>query len=233
MQATRQPPVGRTYRYYDLMIVAFATVLLCSNLIGAAKIVTVAGFTFGAGIFFFPISYIFNDVLTEVYGFARSRKAVWAGFGAMIFASAMAAVIVAMPPAAGWPNQGAYEVCYGQAPRIVAASLAAFCAGEFVNSFVMAKMKLWTEGKHLWSRIVGSTVAGEAIDSLLFYPLAFWGLWKPELVLTVMVTNYALKVLWEIVMAPLTYRVVAFLKRAENEDYFDRDTDFNPFSLAA
>lgn len=222
---------NRSYRYYDLIMAAFVTVLICSNMIGAGKVATVAGFSFGAGVLFFPISYIFNDVLTEVYGYARSRKVVWAGIGAMLFASAMSAFIVAMPPAPSWTQQGAYEAVFGQVPRIVAASLIAFWAGELTNSFVLAKMKLWQEGKHLWQRTIGSTVVGEAVDSMLFYPLAFWGLWAPELVFTVMATNYVLKVLVEVVMTPVTYQIVNALKRAEHEDYYDRDTNFNPFKV--
>lgn len=221
----------RSYKYYDFIMVAFVTVLLTSNLIGAGKIVTIAGFTFGAGILFFPLSYVFGDILTEVYGYARSRKVVWAGFVAMIYASIMATVIVKLPPAAGWVGQEAYEAAFGQAPRIVMASLIAFFCGEFTNSFVLAKMKLLTAGKHLWMRTIGSTVAGEGVDSLLFYPLAFWGIWEPALVFTVMVSNYFLKVAWEVILTPVTYRIVAFLKRSEHEDYYDRNTRFTPFSL--
>lgn len=229
--ATSTP--DRPYRYYDLLMAAFVTVLLCSNMIGAGKVATIAGFTFGAGVLFFPISYIFNDVLTEVYGYAKSRKVVWAGIGAMIFASVMSAFIVAMPPASSWTQQGAYEAVFGQVPRIVVASLVAFWAGELTNSFVLAKMKVMQEGKHLWQRTIGSTVVGEAVDSAIFYPLAFWGLWAPELVLTVMATNYVLKVGVEVVMTPVTYKIVNALKRAEHEDYFDRSTDFNPFKLTS
>ena len=221
----------QVYKYYDIILGAFVTVYLCSNLIGPAKAVLFEGFTFGAGVLFFPISYIFGDVLTEVYGYARARKVIWCGFGAMAFASIMATVVVAMPPAPDWPFQKAYEDIFGQTPRIVAASLCAFFAGEFVNSYTLAKMKIWTQGKWLWTRVVGSTVAGEAMDSLIFYPLAFLGTWMPSLVLEVMITNYVLKVLVEVVMVPVTYRVVAFLKRHENEDYYDTHTNFTPFSL--
>jgi uncharacterized integral membrane protein (TIGR00697 family) len=226
MSAHRQ-----NYRYYDLILGAFITVYLCSNLIGPAKAVSMGGFTFGAGVLFFPISYIFGDVLTEVYGYARARKVIWCGFGAMIFASVMATVVVMLPPAPGWPFQQAYEEIFGQTPRIVFASLTAFFAGEFVNSFVLAKMKIWTEGKWLWTRTIGSTIAGEGVDSLIFYPLAFYGVWNGALVLEVMMTNYVLKVLVEVAMTPLTYKIVGALKRAEQEDYYDRNTDFTPFSL--
>jgi len=221
----------RAYKYYEFVMAAFVTVLLCSNLIGAAKVAQIGGFKFGAGVLFFPISYVFGDVLTEVYGYARARRVVWAGFTAEVFASFMTATILAFPPAEGWPHQAAYETVFGSTPRIVLASLLAYFCGEFCNSFVLAKMKLWTEGRMLWSRTIGSTIVGEAVDSLVFYPLAFLGLWPRSLVLSVMMGNYLLKVGWEVLMTPLTYRVVNFLKRAESEDYFDRQTNFTPFSL--
>ena len=225
------PAPQRTYRYYDLMLGAFVTVLLCSDMIGASKIVTIGGFTFGAGILFFPLSYIFGDVLTEVYGYARSRRVVWAGFAAVAFASLMSAVIVGLPPAAAYPHQAALEAVFGNTPRLVAASLVAYFCGEFVNSFVLAKMKLLTRGRMLWMRTIGSTLAGEAIDSVIFYPAAFLGIWELRVVVQVMVANYVLKCAWEAIMTPVTYRAVAFLKRAENEDYYDWNTDFTPFSL--
>ena len=221
----------RLFKYYDLVMALFVTILLCSNIIGAAKICTVWGFTFGAGVLFFPISYIFNDVLTEVYGYARARKVVWAGFGAIIFASFMSWVVVTLPPAMGWNDQRAYEAVFGQTPRIVFASLTAFFVGEFANSFVLAKMKVKTEGRHLWMRTIGSTIVGEGIDSLVFYPVAFLGVWTPSLVLTVMTSNYVIKVAWEALVTPVTYQVVGFLKRAEQEDYYDINTDFTPFSI--
>ena len=221
----------RLYKYYDLVMALFVTVLLCSNVIGAAKVCTVWGFTFGAGVLFFPISYIFNDVLTEVYGYARARKVVWAGFGAIVFASFMSWVVLTLPPAIGWNDQRAYETVFGQTPRIVFASLGAFFVGEFANSYVLARMKILTSGRFLWSRTIGSTIVGEGVDSLVFYPLAFLGVWENRLVLTVMVSNYIIKVLWEAIVTPFTYRVVGFLKRAEQEDYYDIGTDFTPFSL--
>ncbi|HET7747371.1 MAG TPA: queuosine precursor transporter [Vicinamibacteria bacterium] len=221
----------RVYRYYDLVMAAFVTVLLCANLIGASKVATLFGFSFGAGVLFFPISYVFGDILTEVYGYARARKVVWAGFGAMIFAAFMSWAVLAFPPAPGWPHQSAYETVFGGTPRIVAASLVAYFAGEFTNSYVLAKMKILTGGRHLYTRTIGSTIAGEAVDSLIFYPAAFLGVWADDLVFRVMMTNYLLKVGWEVVMTPFTYRIVGFLKRAEQEDYYDRDTNFTPFSL--
>lgn len=232
------PPVTpdrtrRVYKYYDLVMVSFVTVLLCSSLIGVGKVSQVGGYSFGAAIFFFPISYIFGDILTEVYGYARARRVIWAGFAALGFASIMSWVVVALPPAPGWPHQAAYVTVYGQTPRIVAASLAAFWAGDFVNSYVLAKLKLKTAGRFLWLRTIGSTVVGQGVDSLLFYPLAFLGEWPASLVLAVMTSNFLLKVAVEAAMTPVTYRVVGFLKRAEGEDYYDRGTDFNPFKLQA
>ena len=225
------PHPRRSYRYYDLVMAAFVTVLLCANLIGAAKVAQVAGFTFGAGVLFFPISYVFGDVLTEVYGYARARKVVWAGFAGLAFASFMSWAILAFPPAPGWPHQAAYETVFGATPRIVLASLVGYFCGEFCNSYVLAKMKIVTSGRLLWTRTIGSTIVGEAVDSAVFYPLAFLGAWETDLVLRVMAANYVLKVLWEVVMTPFTYRVVNFLKRVESEDYYDRTTNFTPFSL--
>jgi queuosine precursor transporter len=220
------------FRYFDYVIAAFVAILLLSNLIGAAKLSTVGGFTFGAGILFFPVSYVIGDVLTEVYGYANARRCIWAGFAAMVFMAFMAWVVVSLPPAAGWKDQPAYEAVFGQTPRIVLASMLAFWAGEFVNSFVLAKMKLLTNGRHLWSRTIGSTVFGQAIDSAIFYPLAFLGVWETSAVLTVMVSNWALKVLWEAVLTPVTYAVVGALKRREGVEVFDSDTAFSPFAKA-
>jgi uncharacterized integral membrane protein (TIGR00697 family) len=231
--AVRRAGPARTYKYYELVLAAFVTVLLCANLIGASKVAQVGGFTFGAGVLFFPISYVFGDILTEVYGYARARKVVWAGFGALIFASIMSWTVLAFPPAPGWPHQAAFETVFGGTPRIVGASMLAYFAGEFCNSYVLARMKVRTEGRWLWSRTIGSTVVGEAVDSVIFYPLAFLGVWTNEQVVQVLLTNYGLKVAWEALMTPFTYRIVNALKRAEHEDYFDRDTDFTPFSLQA
>ncbi|MEZ0494822.1 queuosine precursor transporter [Sphingomonas sp. IW22] len=220
---------GRSFRYFDFVMAAFVVVLVLSNVIGAAKLSELGGFVFGAGILFFPVSYVIGDVLTEVYGYARARRCIWAGFGALIFLALMSWVVVSLPPANGWSGQAAYETVFGQVWRIVIASITAFWAGEFVNSFVLARMKILTAGRHLWSRTIGSTVVGQAVDSLLFYPIAFLGIWTTEQVLTVMVTNWAMKVAWEVVLTPVTYAVVGGLKRAEGVDIFDRDTDFTPF----
>jgi queuosine precursor transporter len=220
---------NRPLRYFDFFMAAFVAILLLSNLIGAAKLSTVGGFTFGAGILFFPLGYVIGDVLTEVYGYARARRCVWAGFGAMLFMALMSYVVVSLPPAAGWPDQKAYESVFGNTWRIVAASLVAFWAGEFANSFVLAKMKILTRGKHLWSRTIGSTIIGQGVDSILFYPLAFLGVWQTHQVALVMVTNWALKVGWEVVLTPATYAVVGFLKRREGLDVYDSGTNFTPF----
>ena len=224
---------ARPLRYFDFLMAAFVTILLLSNVIGAAKptYVTLFGeqWVYGAGILFFPIGYVIGDVLTEVYGYARARRVIWAGFAAVLFMAFMSWVVVSLPPAAGWEGQAAYEQVFGQVPRIVFASVAAFWAGEFVNSFVMARMKLLTDGRWLWTRTIGSTVAGQGVDSLLFYPLAFLGVWETGQVVTVMITNWLLKVLWEAVLTPVTYAVVGFLKRREGIDLYDEGTDFTPF----
>jgi queuosine precursor transporter len=217
------------FRYFDFIMAAFVAILLLSNVIGAAKPAQLWGFTFGAGILFFPLSYIIGDVLTEVYGYARARRCVWAGFAAVFFMAFMSWVVVSLPPAPGWAGQAAYESVFGQVPRIVLASIAAFWAGELVNAFVLAKMKVWTQGRHLWSRTIGSTIFGQGIDSLIFYPLAFGGVWETKTVISVMTVNWALKVLWEILLTPVTYAVVGFLKRREGVDVFDEGTNFSPF----
>jgi uncharacterized integral membrane protein (TIGR00697 family) len=187
--------------------------------------------TFGAGVLFFPISYIFGDILTEVYGYARARRVVWSGFAALAFASFMASIVLAFPPAPGWPHQAAYETVFGSTWRIVLASLVAFWAGEFCNSYVLARMKVKTSGRWLFARTIGSTIVGEGVDSLIFYTVAFYGAWPASQLLTVMLSNYTIKVSWEAMATPLTYRIVNALKRAEAEDFYDRDTDFNPFRL--
>jgi queuosine precursor transporter len=230
---------GGGLRYYDYVMVAFVVVLLLSNIIGASKrsfvdLPLIGRWPFGAGILFFPVSYVLGDVLTEVYGYARARRVIWAGFAAMLFMVAMCVVVVALPPDAGWTGQAAYEQIFGfgSIPRITLASIVAFWAGEFVNSFVLARMKLWTRGRHLWSRTIGSTIVGQGVDSVIFYPLAFLGAagWSPGQVVTVLFTQWALKVGWEVLLTPLTYLVVNFLKRREGIDVFDEGTDFTPFA---
>jgi len=250
---------GRSYRYYPLVMAAFVTVLLCSNLIGPGKscVVHIFGWalTFGAGNLFFPMSYLFDDILTEVYGYAQARKVIWAGFGAMVFATIMAQVVIHLPVDPKEPfnqvMQPALAVCFGAGPRIVGASMLAFWAGDFANSYVLAKMKIWTHGRHLWARTIGSTMVGEGLDSIIFYPLALMS-WEPimhafgytdqtmpevfkgwtaDTTLKVVTFNWFFKVAWEILATPLTYAVCGWLKKAESVDYYDRDTDFTPFSL--
>ena len=238
---TLSTPVSRSYRYYDLLLGAFVTVLLCSNLIGPGKTCQLklpllgTAVVFGTGNIFFPISYIFGDVLTEVYGYARARRAIWVGFGGLLFAAVMSVVIVQMPPAATEPFnmrlQGALELVFGNTWRVVLASIGAFWAGDFVNSYVLAKLKVYSRGRFLWTRTIGSTVAGQLVDSAIFYPVAFSWIWTGSTILRVLVANYLFKVCVEVILTPFTYLVVGWLKREEREDYFDADTDFTPFSL--
>jgi len=230
---------NRHFKYYDFVMAAYVCVLLCSNLIGPAKETTISlpfggSVTFLAGVLFFPISYIFGDILTEVYGYARDRRVVWAGFAALAFASLMAAMVVHLPPSArSLADQPAIEAIFGNTPRVVVASILAFLCGTFVNSYVLAKMKIWTEGRWLWTRIIGSTLCGELVDSVIFTFLAFYGRMSLPHLILITSTQYALKSGWEILATPLTYRVVAFLKKAEKEDYYDIGTNFTPFSLKA
>jgi uncharacterized integral membrane protein (TIGR00697 family) len=231
-------PQARTYKYFDLVMVAFVVVLVCSNLIGPAKAAQIdlpllGAVTFGAGVLFFPISYIFGDILTEVYGYSRARRVIWTGFAALIFAAIMAAVVVALPPAPTWENQKVYEIAFGNTWRIAGASMIAYFCGEFVNSYVLAKMKIATAGRYMRTRFVASTVAGEAVDSTIFYPLAFWnsGIMPNELVLTLVVSQFVTKTFVEIAFLPITTRIVTALKKAEQEDHYDRDTNFSPFAL--
>ncbi len=227
-----------SYKYYDLVMAAFVTVLIAANIIGPAKIsqldLPIFGvITFGAGVLFFPISFIFGDILTEVYGYAAARRVIWAGFAGLAFASLMAWVVVALPPAPFWENQEVYEIAFGSAWRVALASLIAFWAGEFANSFVMAKMKILTQGKYLWSRTIGSTIVGEGVDSILFYPLAFYnsGIIPNDKLILVMFAQFVAKTLVEIVFTPFIYKIINFLKKKEGVDHYDHDTNFNPFRL--
>ena len=242
MENPSQAPATTTtrFRYYDLVMAAFVTILLLSNLIGASKpsyvtLPVIGEWSFGAGVLFFPVSYIIGDILTEVYGYARARRVIWTGFAALLFMAFMAWVVVQLPPADGWPGQEAYEFVFGNSWRIVLASMVAFWAGEFANSYVLAKMKVWTQGRHLWMRTIGSTVVGQGLDSMIFYPLAFWGLagWPVELLWQVVLSQWAIKTAWEALLTPVTYAVVGTLKRAEGVEVFDTDTDFSPFASSA
>ena len=226
----------RSYKYYDFCMAAYVCILLCANLIGPAKVASIhlpliGQVDYVAGVLFFPISYFFGDVLTEVYGYGRDRRVVWAGFGALVFAALMTTTIVALPGAAWWHNQAAVETIFGSTPRIVAGSMIAFWSGSFVNSYVLAKMKILTNGRFLWMRAIGSTMCGELVDSVLFYTIAFYGTWEPAHLVAVTAAQYSFKVLWEVLATPLTYWIVGFLKRSEHEDFYDRDTNFTPFSL--
>jgi uncharacterized integral membrane protein (TIGR00697 family) len=228
---------GARFRYFDFIMVAFVVVLLLSNVIGAEKrsFVTlpwIGAWPFGAGILFFPISYVIDDVLTEVYGYARARRAIWAGFGALAFMALMEWTVVHLPVAPGWTGQAAYDRVFGSGWRIIVASMTAFFVGEFLNSVVMAKMKIWSEGKNLCLRFWGSTVIGEGADSLIFYPLAFYGMmdWPLSALGEVMLSQFILKVGWEVLLTPVTYAVVGWLKRKEGVDVYDVGTNFTPFT---
>jgi uncharacterized integral membrane protein (TIGR00697 family) len=224
-----RPP--HSFRYYDIIIAFYVTVQLASNFVAAGKIANVGGFTFGAGILVFPFGYIFADILTEVYGYSGARRAVWLGFATQLLMSLIAWMVVAFPPDATWGFQSEWATVFGSTPRIVAASLVAFWCGELANSFVLSRMKILTSGRWLWTRTIGSTLVGQFVDSLVFYPLAFVGQWEPNLIGKVLVTNFLLKVAVEVVATPWTYFVVGWLKRRENYDAYDYGVDYNPFHV--
>ena len=231
--------------FYPALMAGFSVVLVCANFIGPAKVCEIelpvalpilgSALIFGAGNIFFPISYIFGDILTEVYGYAKARKVIWVGFVSMIFASMMALIIINLPPATNEPHnqvlQPALELVFGSTWRIVLGSILGFWVGDFINAFVMAKVKVITNGKHLWFRTISSTIFGQAADSLIFYPIAFWGIWNTDTIVKVILFNFCFKVFVEIIMTPFTYAVVHVIKRRENIDHYDIKTDFNPFSL--
>ena len=216
------------YNYIDIITGLFVAVILISN-IASTKIVQIWRFTFDGGTILFPLSYIFGDVLTEVYGFKAGRRVIWIGFFSALLMSVVFGLVGLIKPAAGWENQQAWLLILGQTPRIVAASLIAYFAGEFSNSIVLAKMKIFTKGRFLWTRTIGSTLAGEGIDTVLFVIIAFGGVYSWRLVALIIVSNYIFKVGMEIVLTPATYAIVSFLKRREKIDYFDYGTKFNPF----
>lgn len=232
----------RPFRYYDLIMALFVTVLLISNLLSSAKIIDLRlslgplDLAFDAGTLVFPISYIFGDVLTEVYGYRRSRRVIWAGFGANVLLGFFVWLAGTLPGETEWQGyagQDAYDAILGGVSGLIVASLAAYFLGEFSNSYVLAKMKVWTGGRWLWTRTIGSTLVGQLVDTTVFMAIATaLGVFPPELMLTLIATNYILKVGFEAVLTPLTYRIVALLKTAEREDYYDRQTDFNPFKLS-
>lgn len=223
-------PAERRYRYIDLITASFVAVLLISN-IASTKILTLGPLSFDGGTILFPLAYIFGDVLTEVYGYRRSRRVIWTGFAWICIAALVFTLVDRLPPSEGWSGQSSYHAILGQVPRIVAASLIAYFAGEFSNSFILAKLKILTHGRWLWIRTIGSTLVGEALDTALFLSIAFWGTLPGALLATVFLSNYVFKVGVEALFTPVTYAVAGFLKRAEQEDYFDRGTNFNPFAL--
>jgi len=234
-------PTTRQYKYFDLIMVAFVVVLLLSNTT-VVKIMKLGPFSLGSftlgpwatdgATFLFPFSYIFGDVLTEVYGYARSRRVIWAGFAAIAFASVVYALVGLAPPADDWGGQEAYLAILGQVPRFTVAGLVAFWAGEFCNSYFLARLKVRTRGRRLWARTIGSTVVGQAVDTTIFALIAFWGVLPAGLIWDIIRFGFVFKVLYETVATPLTYAIVNWLKRAEGEDFFDEATDFNPFRLS-
>jgi queuosine precursor transporter len=217
-------------KYYDIIMALFVAVLLISN-IASTKITTIWKFTFDAGTLLFPLSYIFGDVLTEVYGYARARKVIWVGFfsSAMLFLVLM--IVSALPAAEDWTHQEAFQNILGLVPRIVIASMIAYIAGEFSNSYILAKMKIWTKGKMLWLRTIGSTLVGQGIDTIIFVSIAFYGIVPASVLWVMIISNYIIKCGLEIILTPATYKAVNFLKAEEGVDHYDRQTDFNPFSL--
>ncbi|MBI5135399.1 queuosine precursor transporter [Candidatus Uhrbacteria bacterium] len=222
--------MDRAYKYFTHISVLFVAVLLISN-VASTKIVEARWFTFDGGTILFPLSYIFGDILTEVYGYRQSRITIWLGFFSALLMSALFVTVGKLPAAADWPNQAAYDAILGATPRIVFASLIAYWCGEFSNSVILAKMKVWTNGRRLWARTIGSTVVGELVDSVLFVTIAFAGVLPSTLIAPLIISNYVFKTAMEILLTPVTYAVVRFLKTREHEDYFDRGTNFNPFLL--
>jgi hypothetical protein len=220
----------QNYRWYPIVVAVFVTCLITANII-AVKPVQIGGLIFPAAVVIFPLAYIFGDVLTEVYGYARARQTIWIGFACNLIA-VLAIYLGGVLPAAGfWPNQSAYESILGFTPRLLAASFSAYLIGEFLNSIVLAKIKVMTSGKYLWVRTIGSTLIGELADSAVFITAAFAGVWPGDQILTGIVTQWLLKSGYEVIATPLTYVVVGFLKRTENADVYDRSTNFTPFKF--
>jgi queuosine precursor transporter len=218
------------YRYFDILVAFFVAVLLISN-IASTKILALWKFTFDGGTVLFPLSYIFGDILTEVYGFRRSRRVIWLGFASALLMSAVFLIVEILPPAEGWNNQEAFVSVLGFIPRIVAASLLAYFVGEFTNSVILSRLKVITKGRFLWVRTITSTLAGEGIDTLVFCTVAFYGAISGNLLASVIISNYIFKCSVEIVFTPVTYMIVGFLKKKENEDVFDKGIRYNPFSF--
>lgn len=215
----------RSYRHLATITAFFVAVLILSN-VASTKIVELGPFTFDGGTLLFPLAYIFGDMLTEVYGYRASRRVIWTGFACLTLMVVTLAAVDALPP-----RSDAFSAVLGQAPRIAVASLVAYGAGEFVNAFVLAKLKVRTAGRWLWARTIGSTLVGQLVDTAVFLLAAFYGAWPNDLLWTVFVSNYVFKVGVETLFTPVTYQVVGFLKRAEREDYYDRETNFNPLII--
>ncbi|MGE5316457.1 MAG: queuosine precursor transporter [Chloroflexota bacterium] len=228
MMTLNTEPGSRTFRYFDVIMASFVAVLLISNL-ASTKILDLGPFTFDGGTLLFPLSYIFGDILTEVYGYQRARKVIWTGFGAALLMSLVLWVVQILPPATDWPNQQAYESLLGFVPRIVLASLIAYFGGAFSNAFILSRMKIATKGRYLWVRTIGSTLIGEGIDTVIFCFVAFYGMFPAEVLTAIIVSNYLFKTGVEILFTPVTYAVVNFLKRQENVDVYDRGISYNPF----
>jgi queuosine precursor transporter len=221
---------NKNYKYLGMISVFFVSVLLISN-VASSKILDLKGLILDGGTLLFPLSYIFGDILTEVYGYKNSRKVIWLGFFMALLMSVVFIIVGKLPPASDWGNQASYDAILGLTPRIVLASLVAYFLGSFSNSFILAKMKIWTVGKMLWARTIGSTVVGELVDSSLFILIAFWGILPNSVLVSLIISNYLFKTAVEVAFTPITYKVVAFLKRKEGEDYYDKDTNFNPFKV--
>ena len=217
-------------KYFDVIAMLFVAVYLISQ-VSSSKLFSLGSFQFPGAIIVFPISYIFGDILTEVYGYERTRRVIWTGFFSAVLLSVVLWVVELLPPAQGWTQQSAYEAILGVVPRVVLGSILAYWAGEFVNSFVMAKMKILTSGRHLWTRTVGSTVAGQAIDTIIFVTVAFTGVIPTPVLFKLIGSVYVFKVVYEILATPITYAVVGFLKRKEGFDIYDRNTNFTPFKF--
>jgi uncharacterized integral membrane protein (TIGR00697 family) len=219
-----------SFRYFSVIMALFVAVLLISN-IASTKILLFWKFTFDGGTILFPLSYIFGDILTEVYGYQRTRKVIWTGFMATLLMSLVLWVVQILPPAPGWPNQQAFESLIGFVPRIVLASLTAYFAGEFINSFILSRLKVRMKGKYLWIRTIGSTLVGEGIDTIIFCMIAFYKVLPGPLLVTVILSNYIFKCLIEILFTPVTYAIVRFLKKKEQLDVYDRGISYNPFTF--
>lgn len=230
MQTEPRADISRNSKYFLYIGILFVAVLMISN-ITVAKIVQIGFFVSPAAIFIFPISYIFGDVLTEVYGYKASRKIIWSGFAAQILMAVYLYIVQILPAAPFWSNQAAYEAILGSVPRVVLASLCAYFAGEFSNSYVLSRMKVWMEGKHLWMRTIGSTIVGEGVDTIVFMTIAFSGVLPVGTLIATGFSVYLFKVIYETLATPLTYWVVNHIKRAEGVDVYDKGISYNPFLL--